>query len=215
MDKPIIFEEEGIIYVTISDPDGDDLYIMIDYGDGEVTDWMGPYESGETVAINHEWGEPGTYYIRVKAKDIHGAESPWSDPFEIIIENTPPEVPEIDGPNSGKPGIEYTYTIVTEDFEDDEVYYYIDWDDGNVEEWIGPFSSGAEITVDHMWEEEGSYIIKVKAKDTYDDESDFAEFSVEIPRFRNSNTQFTRLFEKIFDRFSNVFPIIRQFLSLL
>ncbi|KYK22450.1 hypothetical protein AYK21_03880 [Thermoplasmatales archaeon SG8-52-2] len=214
-DKPIIFEEEGTIYVTITDPDGDDLYIMIDYGDGEVTDWMGPYESGETVAIIHEWSEPGTYYIRVKAKDIYGAESPWSDPFEVVIENTPPQTPEIDGANSGKPGIKYTYTIVTEDFEDDEVYYYIDWDDGNVEEWIGPFSSGAEITVDHIWEEEGSYIIKVKAKDTYDDESDFAEFSVEIPRFRNSNTQFTRLFEKIIERFSNVFPIIRQILSLI
>jgi outer membrane protein assembly factor BamB len=213
-DKPIIFEENGKLYVYISDPDGDSLYIKIDWGDGEVTDWFGPYASGETIEISHEWDEPGTYYIRVKAKDVYNVESDWSDPFEIVIENTPPETPDIEGPNKGKPGMEYTYTIVTEDSDDDEVYYYIDWDDGNIEEWIGPYDSGSEININHTWDIKGFYNIKVKAKDKYDAESEFKEFSVEIPRTRTANIPFLSFIEKLIDRFHNIFPIFRFLLGL-
>jgi hypothetical protein len=39
-------------------------------GDGNNTDWIGPYASGENVIINHTWAEKGTYTINVKAKDL-------------------------------------------------------------------------------------------------------------------------------------------------
>jgi outer membrane protein assembly factor BamB len=211
--KPIIFEENGSLYVIVIDPDGDDIFIYIDWGDGTQEGWIGPYPSGEIIGISHEWPQ-GSYYMRIRAKDIYGAESEWSDPYEIVIENTAPDTPEIDGPNKGNPGIEYTYTIVTEDTDGDEVYYYIDWDDGNIEEWIGPYASGAEIEVKHTWEEKGSYKVKVKAKDTYDDESDVTQLSVEIPRERTANKLFIILFERIIERFSNSIPFIKYLVEL-
>ena len=71
---------------TAMDPDNDEVYYFIDWGDGNYTTWIGPYTSGETVTINHSWDETGTYSIRAKAKDeFYNMESTWSDPFSITI----------------------------------------------------------------------------------------------------------------------------------
>jgi len=62
------------------------IYYMWDFGDGNITDWIGPYESGESNTVNHSWLEDGTYEIRVKSKDHTDNESEWSDPYTIAIE---------------------------------------------------------------------------------------------------------------------------------
>jgi len=93
-----------------------------------------------------------------------------------IIEkpNSPPSPPSIDGPTSGKAGEEYRYTFATTDPDGDDVYYYIEWGDGQIEEWVGPYTS-EEISLTHIWNEQGMYTIKVKAKDSHDDESEWSE----------------------------------------
>ncbi|MCU0850024.1 MAG: PKD domain-containing protein [Candidatus Thermoplasmatota archaeon] len=68
-----------------TDPEDDDIYYLVDWGDGTSEDWMGPYDSGETVTVSHSWSERGTYVLQAKAKDDHGMESTWSDPFYITI----------------------------------------------------------------------------------------------------------------------------------
>jgi hypothetical protein len=60
-----------------TDPDGDDLYYYIDWGDGTTSGWIGPYPSGEEITRSHTWSFKGTYLVRAKAKDIYGAEGPW------------------------------------------------------------------------------------------------------------------------------------------
>ncbi|MGF3555127.1 MAG: agmatine deiminase family protein [Thermoplasmatota archaeon] len=67
------------------DPDSDQVYYKWSWGDGNFSDWLGPYTSGEIVNAGHIWSQKGTYYIKVKAKDIFGAESEWSDPMSITI----------------------------------------------------------------------------------------------------------------------------------
>jgi hypothetical protein len=69
---------------TITDPNGDLFYCLWDWGDGQ-SGWLGPYDSGETITGSHAWSEPGNYTIKVKLKDIYGAESDWSAPFSIVI----------------------------------------------------------------------------------------------------------------------------------
>ncbi|MCD6108537.1 MAG: hypothetical protein J7J89_03585, partial [Thermoplasmata archaeon] len=56
-----------------------------DWGDGTNSGWLGPYNSGETVEASHSWSEKGEYSIKVKAKDINGLESEWSDPLVISM----------------------------------------------------------------------------------------------------------------------------------
>ena len=74
-------------YSTITiDPDGPQtLYYLWDWGDGNYSGWLGPYDSGVTCEAKHAWNGTGNYSIKVKAKDIHDFESDWSDPFPITI----------------------------------------------------------------------------------------------------------------------------------
>ncbi len=169
-DAPIIFEENETLYVYAIDPDGDNIFYLVDWGDGETSDWFGPYSSGQKAELIHEW-EDGIYYIRAKAKDIFNAESPWSDPYQVVIGNEPPDMLTIYGPKCGDPGVEYTFIFIAEDFEGDDVYLYIDWGDGIVTDWFGPFPSGGEVNASHAWDSKGTYFIKAKAKDIYGAES--------------------------------------------
>ncbi|MCK4415778.1 MAG: Zn-dependent exopeptidase M28, partial [Thermoplasmatales archaeon] len=82
--------------------------------------------------------------------------------------NQPPDKPSIDGPTSGKAGEEYDYTVSVVDPNDDVVYYYIEWGDGNIEEWIGSYDSGEEVIISHSWDEQKTYTIRAKAKDSHD-----------------------------------------------
>jgi hypothetical protein len=68
-----------IFTFTTSDPDANDqVYVYVDWGDNTTSDWVGPHTSGATFIINHEWTSKGTYTVKAKAKDDHGAESDWS-----------------------------------------------------------------------------------------------------------------------------------------
>ncbi|UCF49566.1 MAG: hypothetical protein JSU91_07395, partial [Thermoplasmatales archaeon] len=46
---------------TTNDPEGDNISILIDWGDGTEEDWRGPYLSGEEVTVSHKWDEEGQY----------------------------------------------------------------------------------------------------------------------------------------------------------
>jgi hypothetical protein len=76
----------GVSYTyqtSSTDPDGDQLYYMWDWADGTALTWDGPYTSGQTATASHIWSAKGSYSIKVKVKDITGAESIWSDPLPI------------------------------------------------------------------------------------------------------------------------------------
>lgn len=66
------------IYKFVSiDPEEDDIYYFVDWGDGTNTGWIGPFDSGEEITQSHVWSERGTYTIKAKARDVYGAESDW------------------------------------------------------------------------------------------------------------------------------------------
>jgi hypothetical protein len=63
-------------YITTTDPDQDNIYFKINSG-VEITDWLGPFESGETITKVFTYNNQGNYTIKVKAKDATEAESNW------------------------------------------------------------------------------------------------------------------------------------------
>jgi hypothetical protein len=68
------------------DPDYyQDIYLKWDYGDGEITDWLGPYANEEPCDISHSWATYGSYDVKVQAKDEFDLESGWSEPFTVEI----------------------------------------------------------------------------------------------------------------------------------
>jgi len=81
----------GILFnftVKATDPEGDQIYYKWDWGDGNVTGWLGPFNSSEPFATSYAWASDGNYSIQVKAKDIGGDESNWSEihPISIAIQ---------------------------------------------------------------------------------------------------------------------------------
>ncbi|HEC76711.1 MAG TPA: PKD domain-containing protein [Thermoplasmatales archaeon] len=83
----VITGTEYSFSTNTTDPDGDDIYYMFDWGDGSNTTWLGPYPSGAIVTTNHSWNEAGIYNITVKAKDVNNAESEWSPSLQITAIN--------------------------------------------------------------------------------------------------------------------------------
>ena len=67
------------------DPESDNISFMIDWGDGEITNWIGTYYSGEAITIDHNWLTKGDFDIRVKLKDKLGLQSDWSNPLTITM----------------------------------------------------------------------------------------------------------------------------------
>lgn len=162
-------------YASTEDVDGDQIYYMWDWGDGNISEWLGPYDSNETSNASYSWSENGFYYIKVKAKDEHGIESDWSSFLKIIIAKLPPYPPSIEGPIVGTAGKIYDYSFITVDPDGDDVYLYIDWGDGTFTDRIGPFTSGEEVNLSHEWGRRGNYEIRAKAEDVYGLESDWSE----------------------------------------
>jgi aminopeptidase YwaD len=61
-----------------TDPNTDQLYYYIDWGDNQYAEWIGPYQSNEEITITHIWQEKGDYTIKAKVKDTYGEESEWT-----------------------------------------------------------------------------------------------------------------------------------------
>ena len=203
--------EEGVTDIEYdftflsSDPDNDNIYYFIDWNDGYIEEWIGPYCSGEIVTINHTWVEEGVFEIIAKTKDTNNGESTWSDPFEInISKNSPPNSPDINGQLKGKIGIEYSYSFSSIDPDNDKIYYYINWGDGNIEQWAGPYNSSQEIILNHTWIGKKTYILSCKTKDVFGAESPISELPIKIPR--NINT-FNQIFSKKIKNFLILFKI--------
>jgi len=71
----------GIEYsytLKATDPESQDLFYYIDWGDGTNTGWIGPYIPNEETNVNHTFTKKGAYTIKAKVKDTMNAESDWA-----------------------------------------------------------------------------------------------------------------------------------------
>ncbi|MCU0850416.1 MAG: C25 family cysteine peptidase [Candidatus Thermoplasmatota archaeon] len=192
-----------------TEPDNEEIFYLFDWGDGSNSGWLGPYSSGATATGKHTWTVLGSYTVKVKARDVWGAGSGWSEELPVTItDNTPPTVPEVTGPAEGKPGNPYLFNMVSTDAQDQTIYYFVDWGDGTTTDWLGPYLSGTQIHQTHSWADEGSYTVKVKAKDSMNSESDWGELTVAMP----TEYKFTLLgfIQQLLGMFPNLFPILRH-----
>ena len=105
------------------------------------------------------------------------------------IDPDAPDAPTISGQARGNPGEEYDYTITTTDPNGDDVFYYITWGDGTMGEWIGPYSSGESVTVNHTWSEKGKYEVRARAKDTDGLRGAIGTLAVTMPKNHPSSNQ--------------------------
>ena len=79
----------GVEYTYTSsttDPEGDKISYLFDWGDGTTSGWTDHIASGEIANASHTWTAKGTYQVKVKARDIpRFEESDWSYPLSVNI----------------------------------------------------------------------------------------------------------------------------------
>jgi outer membrane protein assembly factor BamB len=166
-----------------------------------ISDSFPPYTYGKIYAINGQQGTRlwvydncgGTFNTLI-CTDVTGDNHPEviakDDSFVCALlsynlSNINPDNPNINGIINGEAGTSYIYSFATIDQDGDDMYYYIDWGDNSFESWIGPYSSGEEINLDHLWSEQGTYIIKAKARDIHGYEGDWGTLEITMPLNNN------------------------------
>jgi len=214
--EELIQYEETTFTTSAIEPEGEDLYYMFDWGDGNVSGWLGPYASGETGEASYSWADPGVLEIKAVAKDINGIQSNWSEPAILtVVENNKPENPTIEGKHFGFGGIEYEFTFVSTDADGHDIYYKVNWDDDIKTDWLGPYNSCEIITLNHSWEKKGTYWIKSWSKDIYNGTSGQALFKINILTNSAKIASVPRnlMFIKILESLINRFPIVNYLLN--
>ena len=134
--------------------------------------------------------------------------------YKALIEyNTQPNKPnKPSGETQGDTGVEYTYSTTITDPQDDRLYYMWDWGDGTISSWLGLVDSGETITAKHTWYEEGSFEIKVRSKDKFDVVGEWSDPLVLTIQKNRAN--YNPSFHWIFERFTNMFILLRNLVRL-
>jgi len=133
-------------------------------------------------------GQEGIFYYRVRGYSDRFGWGDFSTLKKQLVrfgDNQPPSLPLIDGPSEGTSGTSYTYLVTVEDADGDDIYVYAEWGDDTTTGWLGPYHSGTQLSLNHTFSEQGSYTIKVKSKDIFDEESDWAMLEVTMPKTRS------------------------------
>ncbi len=155
--------------------------------EGEIIDYswdFGDESTGSGITTTHTYQNLGKYTITLTIKDIDGNSATKTSNLWIQDTNNRPVKPTINGPSSGKFWKEYEYIFSSTDADGNDLFYYIDWGDGKKEEWIGPFESGEEVSLSHIWTKSLKTEIKVKVKDPFGEESDIETLNINMARSR-------------------------------
>ena len=210
----------------------------------DSTDWVGGGNS-ECISSESITVEAGTYeaykihstldiseqYYAQAAGNIIKAlgEGYYLDSIDIELKSTtysggqpgaPNKPSKPSGSTSGKPDESYEYSSSTTDNEDDQLHYLFDWGDGTDSGWLGPKNSGETCKASHKWNSQGSYQVKVKAKDTEEHVSIWSDsLTVSISKSRSTGFYLIRFLENLIEKFPRIarfleYPLFEKLLNL-
>jgi len=185
-DGAIMVDPDIILSWTGDDPDPGDIVTYDVYLSENSPPWQVVSNQSENT-----YDPPGvlknytTYYWKIVSWDYHGAsiEGPIWEFSTGNLTNKPPTKPIISGPKVAGPNVLINFSALSTDEEGNQISYMWDWGDGNFSDWLGPHESGEIATTNYTWTKGGNHTIKVKAKDSQHEESDWSEMhNVSIAR---------------------------------
>ena len=163
------------------------------------TDENGHYETGNhwmpgwwdiTACPPHE--HPEALMCSFKIAHIERGETCWVNfTLENKKENNPPQNMEINGPTSCKIGTEYEYIFTAKDPENDQIYFSVYWDDGNLPSFYTADDEG-KIKIKKTWDKQGDFKVTSYTVDKYAYGSEIATLDISVTKSRQTNA----LFEK-------------------
>ena len=154
------------------------------FDDNEITSYHWNFGDGTTsneMIKTHYYTDNDVYTVVLTINDSNNQIS--KDTIQIWIQetNTEPEKPDIQGQKQGEKGKRYEYTFTSNDPDGHDIYYYIDWGNGNIMEWIGPYESGEQVSIKQRWDQCGNYTIRAKTKDVFNGVSNWTVLSISMP----------------------------------
>ncbi len=170
----------------------DDGYIIVGYtksfGSGDSDGWV----IGTDMDGNLKWNETfggkrddcftslqrtDDGYIIVGYTKSFGSGD--SDGWVIKISVKSPSSPDVSGDTEGFQWAEYTYNVSSIAPNDNKIKFYFDWGDGS-SNWTDFVESGEIFSQPHIWENAGTYEVRVKAQDENGEESGWSSIQVTI-----------------------------------
>ena len=192
---------DGILYFGTTWMDGGvGAFIALNAKDGteRFVDYSGKYETSPAIASD------GTLYA-VTTEIISGTLHVFGS-----LDSNAPSAPIILGKLKGKTETSYDYSFRSVSPIGNDIFYQIDWGDGSITDWIGPYDSGEKITMNHSWSDKGIYTIKARAKDIDNLWGSWGQLDVTMPYSYEPQFPFIQW---LLERFPNAFPILRFLLE--
>ncbi|KYK22487.1 hypothetical protein AYK24_02105 [Thermoplasmatales archaeon SG8-52-4] len=182
---------------------------------GGKPDYTWHWDFGDTITSDeqnpvHTYTIPGNYKVTLTVTDENYQISNDTTYAYVKNENRPPETPDINGPINGKPKASYNYTFNAADPDGNDIKYNIDWGESYFDN-TSFYPSGSDVIVAHTWEIEGTYLIKAQAEDTNGVKSNWAEYTVTMPREKTTSSSILNFLEN----HPNLFTLFQKFFQLL
>ncbi|MEO0077506.1 MAG: PQQ-binding-like beta-propeller repeat protein [candidate division WOR-3 bacterium] len=152
---------------TVTDPEGDSVSVMFDWGNGDSGDWTAFAPSNRAIKVSHSWTSTDTCVIRVVAQDIKGERSDWSSGLEVaVLSDPPPEKPATpSGPANATVNFPSRFRSSAVDPAGDSVAIRFDWGNGDTSNWSSLVPSGGEVVGAYAWSSLGPVAVRAQAKD--------------------------------------------------
>jgi hypothetical protein len=139
------------------------------------------------LRIMEIWPESNEINVKTYSPFLNQYQTDPDSEFMLFYDyDVPQSPPTITGPPKGVAEVSTEYHFNAIDPEGEQLYYYIQWDDGTNSGWFGPYASGEQINRSHTWLTTGTYTVKAKAKDGHGHESDWSTLTVRMPHHKYS-----------------------------
>jgi PKD repeat protein len=167
-----------------------------DFGDDTTSEEQNP---------SHTYSESSEYKVKLTVTDDKGVS--FYDLKTVYIQETnqPPDQPMLMGFPIAKAGEYAWHSITLSDPDESILYIYEEFFGDESGTWWGPYLPGETIYIRSLNRVEmGIYDVKVKAKDPYGAESDWATLKVFVPKSKSISD-----FNPWFSRLIKHFPILK------
>jgi chitodextrinase len=164
--KPIgpTLVEAGTVYQYNSsavDPDGDQVRLRFDWGDGSLSAWSNLVASNTSVSASHAWANVSNYPVRVIAQDSNGSNSSWSETLTVMISQVEsegfPPVGSFHVPGNASVNHSMVFDASGSFDPDGTIVSYV-WD-------FGDGITGVGAVVVHTYETPGEYTVTLTVTD--------------------------------------------------
>jgi hypothetical protein len=194
----ITYIKEGTLYFKTSEDEG------ASWSSAEVV-------SDNQVNLNDRAANLDTYNGNVYCawEDTRGDNVDIYYDMIYVVPNDPPLAPAITGPNGGKKETPLTFNFNSEDPNEDQVRYIIDWGD-TTSDTTGYADEGTNVPFTHTYAADGEYTITAYAQDILGANGPESEKIVKVTRSKALDFSIFSFLEN----HPNLFPVLRQLLGL-